>query len=74
MASSRSNKEGGEQGKGEGGMLLEQERGPHPANLAGHGGVLTARVMCTLGVFGAEEEQDVIYTLKDLSGGLWRIK
>ena len=74
MASSRSNKEGGEQGKGEGGMLLEQERGPHPANLAGHGGGLTARVMCTLGVFGAEEEQDVIYTLKDLSGGLWRIK
>ena len=30
-------------------MLLEQERGPHPANLAGHGGGLTARVMCTLG-------------------------
>ena len=30
--------------------------------------------MRTLGVFGAEEEQDVIYTLKDLSGGLWRIK
>ena len=30
--------------------------------------------MHTLGVFGAEEEQDVIYTLKDLSGGSWRIK
>ena len=67
LASSRSNKEGGEQGKGEGGMLLEQER-------AGHGAGLTARVMGTLGVLGAEEARDVIYTLKDLSGGLWKIE
>ena len=74
LASSRSNKEGGEQGKGEGGMLLEQERGPHPTKLAGHGEGLTARVMGTLGVLGAEEAWDVIYTLKDLSGGLWKIK
>ena len=38
LASSRSNEEGGEKGKEEGRMLLEQERGPHPTNLAGHGG------------------------------------
>ena len=43
LASSRSNKEGGEQGKGEGGMLSEQKRGLHPANLAGHGGGLQQR-------------------------------
>ena len=48
-------------------MLLEQER-------AGHGAGLTARVMGTLGVLGAEEARDVIYTLKDLSGGLWKIE
>lgn len=27
-----------------------------------------------LGVSGAEEGQDVIYTLKDLSGCFWRVK